>query len=136
MLSYTLAKRTYLNGNPVPDDLNGETVELPQGDAALTINNIVKGASYFTFDILNESGARVNVCLFRDGVLTDLGFLNDHTGDFFGVEYGYYRFTPTAEVRIYRDSGCSGSYRFWSNAILSGFRINSGEVSLRTSVAP
>jgi hypothetical protein len=135
-LRYTLIKRTYNSGLPIPDDLDGETVQLPKGDATLTINNVVGGVSYFTFDILNESGTPVRVCLYRDGVIKDLGTLFDHTGDFFGAEYGYYRFTPTTELRIYPQAGCSGNYRYWSNAVLAGFDLNSGTISLRTTLAP
>lgn len=133
-LTYSLLPFQYADGSAVPGDFSSETLTLPSGDLTLSVNNIVNGQPFYAFYLSNTSGVTLNIGIASNGLVRCLGSLPTGSGQY----YGYYALTNTSEVRIYPNgSNCSGTrYRFWTNAQVSAYEVNTGVLSLSASVAP
>lgn len=132
-LSYVVGKSHYSDGTPVSDDISGETVTLPSTSSQLNINNVIGGTPYISPTLANRTGVTVGVAVYRLGVITCLG--SQETSEFYS-RWGYWQLSSDLEFRIYQNIGCTGSYRYWSSAVLSGYEVNSGNIFLAPTIAP
>lgn len=135
-LQWQSRKLTYSDGTEIPDELSGGSVSIRQSLNTIDITNVVDGVTYFAPRLGTSLSDTVAIGIWNGVQGRCLGWLKGPTG-IFGVQYGYYRLTPTTEVRVYRGTQCGGaSFVGWTYNQLLGFDIGKGTVSLSLNRLP
>ena len=128
-------KRTFSDGSAVADDLDGATLSVAQNLGVLDLTNVVDGVSYFSPRIFSNLADTISLQIVQPASSRCIGFQWGNVG-LFGVAWGYYRLDPGTTMRVYRKTGCQGSWLSWTFDQLSNFQARSGTVSLRTDRLP
>ena len=135
--SYAVQPMRYTDGSPVPNDLTGETISLPNADSvALGITNEVNGQPFFIAMISNQTGLALTVGVAQGGVVQCVGALSTARGPFEATWLGYYRLTSTTQVHLYNPgTQCTGAYLYWDSSALRYTR-DAGVVTLSVEAGP
>lgn len=136
--SLTIApnKQTFSDGTPIGDDMAAFLVPLNGPNVLVDVSNVIDGQAFIAPNVYNSSGVQVEVAIVDGSTVRCLVTLAPNSS-FFGVQLGYYRLTSTLAMRIYKaGSNCTGSFRTWTNALLSSFDTKSGIVHLTADIAP
>jgi len=137
-LTWTSAKPTDPDGQPIPDDIGEVRLPAPSAGVTMEIINVIDGQPYITASIVNRTRARVSIGVSSGAAVACAAVLpaaSDSTLGF--VRIGYYRLQAGTEVRAYRDPArCTGTYVPWPASRLAGYVAKSGLVTLSLDAPP
>lgn len=128
VLQYALQPVSAPDGSDAPADAISGTIQLAAGDQRVVIDKRSVGAIFYV-GLSNATGAAIDLATVANGAVRCLGTLAAGAK----LQYGYFRLTPTTELRYYRgNTGCTGSsYVEWSTAVICTLLTNTGALLLR-----
>jgi hypothetical protein len=137
-LTWTSAKPTDANGQPIPDDIGEVKIAVAGIDRALDISNVIGGRTYITARIFNHTAVAASIGIFDGTTTTCVSLLPAPTGPAAPfTQTGYYQLGPATEIRAFRDPvNCTGPWVAWGQADLRAYSAKSGSLILSLDTAP
>lgn len=126
--------RTYSDGSEEIDDLGGQSILVAAG-ATVEITNTFNGITFISPSIDNTTASSATIGVFDGVSVRCIGTMAANAI----AKWGYYRVTSATQLRAYRaGSSCTGPYRFWDAASLTGavFLAKTGVALLELDIAP